>query len=275
MAVGALGESIRPGAAGSKSVYPMEKKKILGVIPARYQSSRFVGKPLIEICGVPMIKRTYLQAKQSAALDDLVVATDDDRIMDYCRSQQIPAVMTSEACLTGTDRIAEVAKRHPYDLYVNIQGDEPVIDPVSISQVVELYLANGSGYIAYNLYKVITEPALIESNSVVKVIVNEADEMMYMSRLPVPHSKSGKASRFKQQIPVYGFTPGALAVYESHGKSCNESIEDVELLRLVDLGYRVKMAETEAVSIAVDHPEDLARVEEYIRASEGGAPVGR
>lgn len=248
----------------------MQKKRILGVIPARYQSSRFVGKPLIEICGVPMIKRTYFQARQSTALDELLVATDDDRIMDYCRSEEIPVIMTSQACPTGTDRIAEVARSHPYDLYVNIQGDEPVIDPISISQVVDLYHANGNGYIAYNLYKVISDPVMISSNSVVKVVVNEADETMYMSRLPVPYSKSGKAPRFKQQIPVYGFTPNALAIYESSGKTCNESLEDVELLRLVDLGHKVKMAETEAVSIAVDHPEDLARVEEFLRRTELG-----
>lgn len=245
----------------------MQRKTILGVIPARYQSSRFEGKPLIEISGVPMIKRTYLQARQSDALDDLLVATDDERILDYCRSEGIPAMMTSESCLTGTDRIAEVARSRPYDLYVNIQGDEPVIDPISISQVVDLYLSNGEGYIAYNLYKVITEKSLIESNSSVKVIVNEDDELMYMSRLPVPFSKSGKPPRYRQQIPVYGFTPEALAVYESHGKSCNEALEDVELLRLVDLGHKVKMGETRAVSIAVDHPEDVETVEEYLKSS--------
>ncbi len=133
-----------------KSVLPL---RILGVIPARYQSSRFEGKPLAEINGVPMIKRTYDQAKKADLLNELVVATDSDKIYDYCERESIKVIMTSDTCLTGTDRIAEVAKTMDYDLYVNIQGDEPVISPETIQQIVEAYQQYGDEYVAYNLFK--------------------------------------------------------------------------------------------------------------------------
>ncbi|WP_197469585.1 cytidylyltransferase domain-containing protein, partial [Oleiphilus sp. HI0125] len=113
--------------------------RILGVLPARYKSTRFEGKPLVSIAGVPMIKRTCQRAMLSDSLDEVVVATEDERIEQYCRSENIPVVMTSDSCLTGTDRIAEVAEMLDYDFYINIQGDEPVIDPVVVDQLVEQY----------------------------------------------------------------------------------------------------------------------------------------
>ena len=134
------------------------KPRVIGVIPARYKSSRFEGKPLCIINGIPMIKRTYLQAKQSKLLDDLVVATEDNRIKEYCESENIKIIMTSDNCLTGTDRIAEVSKSMDYDLYVNIQGDEPVIDPKSIEEVVNEYLKYKEEFIAYNLYNLTFAP---------------------------------------------------------------------------------------------------------------------
>lgn len=242
-------------------------KSILGVIPARYRSTRFEGKPLVEIDGIPMIKRTFLQAQKSPLLQDLVVATEDRRIADYCDSESIPVIMTSDSCLTGTDRLAEVARTNLYDFYINIQGDEPVIDPATISQVVSQYELYGDRYIAYNLYKVISDPHEINSQTIVKVVVNEHDELMYMSRLPIPYSKSGLPSRIKQQIPVYGFTRRALEVFSSQGKSCNEQFEDVELLRFADHGYKLKMAETFADSISVDVPEDVAKVERFLKGA--------
>lgn len=241
------------------------KTTVLGVIPARFKSSRFEGKPLVKINGIPMIKRTYTQAKKSPLLDDLIVATEDQRIVDYCKSENIPVMMTSSTCLTGTDRVAEVAKRHHYNFYINIQGDEPVIDPDVITQLVSEYKKFGEKYIAYNLYKIITDQKEINSDTIVKVIVNEKDEMMYMSRLPVPYSKSGLEPQVKQQIPVYGFTKNALKIFSEYEKTINEKYEDVELLRFVDLGYKLKMCETFADSIAVDIPDDVKKVEAFLQ----------
>jgi 3-deoxy-manno-octulosonate cytidylyltransferase (CMP-KDO synthetase) len=247
---------------------PGSSMRILGVIPARHKSTRFEGKPLTLIAGVPMVKRTYERARLSKELDDLVVATEDQRIVDYCESEGIPVIMTSDACLTGTDRIAEVAAKLDYDFYINIQGDEPVIDPVVISQLAAQYAEFGEKYIAYNLYKVITDQQEIQSNTIVKVIVNEKDELMYMSRLPVPFSnKKDIKSVHRQQIPVYGFSRRALQVFAEQGakgKTINEQFEDIELLRFLDLGYQLKMLETTADSIAVDVPEDVLKVERFL-----------
>lgn len=238
--------------------------KILGVIPARYKSTRFEGKPLALIDGIPMIKRTYIQAKKSKLLDDLIVATDDNRISDYCESENIPVIMTSSNCLTGTDRLAEVAKKLDYDLYINIQGDEPVIDPDSISQIVNTYNEYGNEYMVYNLYKVITNMEEVNSNTIIKVIVNEYDDVMYMSRLPIPFSNSKLVQNFRQQIPVYGFTKDALIIFSNHQKTINEQFEDIELLRFIDLGYKIKMQETTVDSISVDIPDDILKVENFL-----------
>lgn len=237
--------------------------KALGIIPARYQSSRFPGKPLVEILGVPMLKRTYMQAMKSEFLSDLVIATDDEKIFDYCVSENMPVTMTSSSCLTGTDRLAEVVLKEEYnhyDIYINIQGDEPVIDPCVISQLIEEYKKNGNQYIAYNLYKIINDESEINSDTIIKVIVNEKDELMYMSRLPVPFSKSEVNAVHRQQIPVYGYTFEALELFSKYKKTINEQFEDIELLRFVDLGYKIKMSRTEAVSTSVDVPDDINKI---------------
>lgn len=241
-----------------------KKTKILGVIPARYKSTRFEGKPLALINGIPMIKRTYEQAKKSELLDELVVATEDAKIVTYCASEGIPVIMTSDNCLTGTDRLAEVSKKMDFDLYVNIQGDEPVIDPNAISQIVDIYHQYGDEYMVYNLYKIIDDMDEVNSHTIIKVIVNEHDEVMYMSRLPVPFSNSGLVQKFRQQIPVYGFTKDALSIFSKHKKTINEQYEDVELLRFVDLGYKIRMSETKVDSIAVDVPDDVKKVEIFL-----------
>ena len=246
---------------------PGEDIKVLCIIPARYRSTRFPGKPLVEINGIPMIKRTYAQASKSSALTDIVVATEDKRIFDYCIYEGLNVVMTSVNCLTGTDRLAEVVKKPEYDgydLYFNIQGDEPVIDSIVITQIINEYKNHGDKYIAYNLYKIIDKNDEIKSDTIIKVIVNENDELMYMSRLPVPYSKSNLPSIHKMQVPVYGYTAKALEVFSKHQKTINEQFEDIELLRFVDLGYKLKMAETKATSIAVDIPSDVLKVEVYL-----------
>lgn len=246
----------------------MKLSTVLGVIPARYKSTRFEGKPLVKINGVPMLKRTYLQAKKSTLLDDLIVATDDVRIYDFCLGEKIPVVMTSQDCLTGTDRVAEVSKQLKYDLYINIQGDEPIIDPAAITQLISEYRKYKDKYIAYNLYKIISDTAEINSNTIIKVVVSELDELMYMSRLPIPYSNSPQKAIFKQQIPVYGFTKAALDIFSSHKKTINEQFEDIELLRFIDLGYKLKMSKTNVNSISVDTPSDLKKIELFLLNSQ-------
>lgn len=241
------------------------KLSIIGVIPARYKSSRYEGKPLALINGIPMIKRTYEQAKKSKLLDELVVATEHEKIKEYCESENIPVIMTTDNCLTGTDRIAEVAQEKHFDLYVNIQGDEPVIDPKSIDEVVNEYKLYQDEYVAYNLYKIIDDDSEVNANTIIKTIVNEKDELMYMSRLGIPFNKSENSVKHKKQVCVYGFTKKALEVFSSRDKTLNEQFEDIEILRFVDMGYKVKMKETFVDSIAVDIPEDVKKVEEFLK----------
>lgn len=212
-----------------------------------------------------MIKRTYEQAKKSLLLDELVVATEHEKIKTYCESENIPVIMTSDNCLTGTDRIAEVSKEKHFDLYVNIQGDEPVIDPKSIDEIVSEYKIYKDEYIAYNLYKIIDDVSEVHSNTIIKTIVNEKDELMYMSRLGIPFNKSDKHVQYKKQVCVYGFTNRALRLFSSRDKTLNEQFEDIEILRFLDMGEKVKMKETFVDSIAVDVPEDIQKVEKFLK----------
>jgi 3-deoxy-D-manno-octulosonate cytidylyltransferase len=239
--------------------------RILGVIPARYNSSRFQGKPLCLINNVPMIKRTYDRVRKSELLDNLVVATDDLKIKEYCEKESIPVVMTSNKHLTGTDRLAEVAQKEYYDLYINIQGDEPIIDYHSINQIVDDYKKNSQSYAVYNLYKKITSKDEVGSNTIIKVVVNQNDELMYMSRHPIPFNKTTNKAVYNKQVCIYGFTKKALEVFSNRDKSHNEQFEDIELLRFLDLGYSVKMLETTVDSIAVDVPEDIKKVEDFLK----------
>jgi 3-deoxy-D-manno-octulosonate cytidylyltransferase len=247
------------------SIFKWELKlSIIGVIPARFKSSRYEGKPLALINGIPMIKRTYEQAKKSKLLDQLIVATEDEKIKKYCESENIPVIMTSDNCLTGTDRIAEVSQVKHFDLYVNIQGDEPVIDPKSIDEVINEYKIYKDEYVAYNLYKIIEDESEVDANTIIKTIVNEKDELMYMSRFGIPFNKSEKKVNHKKQVCVYGFTKKALDLFSSRDKTLNEQFEDIEILRFVDMGYKVKMKRTFVDSIAVDIPEDIQKVEKFL-----------
>ena len=155
-----------------------------------------------------------------------------------------------------------------YDLYINIQGDEPIIDPMSISQIIDSYQKYGDEYMVYNLYKVIADEHEINNKTIIKVIVNKYDDVIYMSRLPIPFSNSDSTPHFKQQIPVYGLTKKALDVFSKQSKTLNEQYEDVELLRFIDLGYKIKMQETTVDSIAVDVPSDIQKVENFLNQHE-------
>jgi len=239
--------------------------KVLGVIPARYKSSRFEGKPLACINGIPMIKRTFDQVKSSEYLDYVCVATDDDQIFSFCQENNVPVVMTDPKHPTGTDRVAEVANKLDYDLYVNIQGDEPVIDPKAIQEVVETFRKNRHKCDVYGMYKKIESKEEIDSNSIIKTVVNEKRDLVYMSRYAIPFNKSSENPVFYKQVCVYGFSAKALSYFAKSKKTINEKYEDIELLRFVDLGIKVKMIKTSVSSIAVDYPDDIKKVEEFLR----------
>jgi len=243
----------------------MEKFTTLVVIPARFKSSRFEGKPLAMIDGIPMIKRTFLQVKKSELVKDIIIATDDLRIIDFCKSECMPVIMTSSNALTGTDRVAEVSTLLKYDFYINVQGDEPIIEPTVISEVLKAYKTYGELYSVYSLYKNIKDYKEVSSPTIIKIIVNELDELMYASRLPIPFSNTKLKSTYKQQIPVYGFSRRSLEIFNKHQKTLNEKYEDIELLRFLDIGCKIKMMESTANSISVDIPSDINKVEMFLK----------
>lgn len=236
--------------------------KMLGVIPARYKSSRFPGKPLQDICGKPMIVRVWERASKCSELSDLCVATDDDRIQSACDQHGIKCIMTSDACRTGTDRVAEVAKRISADFYINIQGDEPLIDPPAIS---EFLLGVTGRHHVYNSMIEIKDPLELINPTVPKVAATPSGRAVYLSRAPIPFPKSPLAmsgqSYFKQ-LGLYAFSPDALEIFASTPEGYLEAIEGIEILRFIESEdwNIVRMIRVHSDSIAVDTPDDLVKV---------------
>lgn len=243
--------------------------KIIAVIPARYQSSRFEGKPLADIVGKLMIQRVYERAKQVKEFEKVYVATDDDRIYKACQERGIEVIMTSSEHKTGTDRIGEVATQIPADLYVNIQGDEPLIEPETIRKAIIPFLENPDTEIEVsNLMTEIKDPVDLINFTVPKVIASKDGRGIYLTRSASPFPKGDINVKYYKQVCVYAFKPSALKFYcdygKKYGKAKIESIEDIEILRFIENGFRVQYIEVDSETIAVDTPNDLQRVRDYI-----------
>jgi 3-deoxy-manno-octulosonate cytidylyltransferase (CMP-KDO synthetase) len=239
--------------------------KILGIIPARYASTRFPGKPLVDIAGKSMIQRVYEQAKKCIHLNEVIVATDDSRIFDHVTVFGGVAIMTSSDHQSGTDRCAEVAQKHPeYEVIINIQGDEPYIDPEQISKLISCFNDTGT-QIATLIKKVLTEQELHNTNSP-KVIVNKHSEAIYFSRSPLPHIRGQVPGNWLQHftyfkhIGIYGYRADILQQITKLPVSSLEKAESLEQLRWIENGYKIKVAETELETYAIDTPEDLEKL---------------
>ncbi len=242
--------------------------KIIGVIPARYESSRFPGKPLADICGKPMIWWVYNQCKKVKELDEVYVATDDERIEKACKDLNMSVIMTSTSHKTGTDRIGEVAEKIPADLYVNIQGDEPLLEPETIRKAIIPFYTNKDLQIS-NLMTKITDPVDVVNFTVPKVITNKENIGIYLSRATAPYPKGSINYNYYKQVCVYGFTPQALKFYcdygKKYGKAKIEAIEDIEILRFIENGYKVQYVEVDSDTVAVDTKNDLEKVREIVK----------
>ena len=235
--------------------------KYLGIIPARYASSRFPGKPLVDILGKPLIIHVAEKAVAALGKDHVVVATEDERIYREVEKWGFRAVMTTDRPLTGTDRLWEVAQQMPADVYINIQGDEPMVDPTDILRVLEVRKKHPDKIV--NGYVRIGADEDPDSPHLPKVIFSEAEDLIYMSRKALPGSKSGKNDGpFYKQVCIYAFTFNELRAFgERTEKTWLESHEDIEILRFLEMGYPVKMVEMSAASLAVDIPADVHAVE--------------
>jgi 3-deoxy-manno-octulosonate cytidylyltransferase (CMP-KDO synthetase) len=241
--------------------------QILGIIPARYASTRFPGKPLVDIAGKSMIRRVYEQAKKCSQLSEVIVATDNDRIFEHVQGFGGKAVMTSSRHQSGTDRCAEVAKKHPeYNVIINIQGDEPYIDPEQISKLIHCF-EDESTQIATLIKKVSNEQELHNTNSP-KVIINKNSEAIYFSRSPLPHIRGQEPQSWLQHftyfkhIGIYGYRADILKNITKLPVSPLEKAESLEQLRWVENCYKIKVAETEIETIAIDTPDDLKKLSE-------------
>ena len=234
-------------------------KRFLIVIPARYKSSRFPGKPLVEISGKSMIQRVWEKCVQASNEQNVVVATDDNRIMQHCESHGMNAVMTSEDCLTGTDRVSEVSKALNADFYINVQGDEPLLDPSDIKKVIDAYLSDPS--FTYCAMTKISSSNDYNNRNIPKVVCSEDKVLMYISRAGIPSNKEGSTLSTMKQVCIYAFPKNHLKEYGLDKKKSElEKYEDIEILRLIEKGYGVKMVELSSSTIAVDTKEDLEKV---------------
>jgi len=238
----------------------------VGVIPARYRASRFPGKPLAEIAGVPMIQRVVEGTRQAGCLRDVLVATDDERIARACESFGAPVCMTSPDHPTGTDRLAEVARTLDDDIIVNVQGDEPLIEGWVIEAAVAALEESPEADMA-TLVHAAGEDALDDPNRV-KVVLDRAGHALWFSRLPIPMQREGAPKpRIWQHVGLYAYRREFLLRFVELEPGEAEQAEALEQLRALEHGHRIRAAIVSGwQGIPVDRPEDVARVEAALRA---------
>jgi 3-deoxy-manno-octulosonate cytidylyltransferase (CMP-KDO synthetase) len=238
---------------------------VIGVIPARYKSTRFPGKPLADILGKPMFYHVYQAANKASLLTQVVVATDSDIIASACDTHDVPYIMTSDSHPTGTDRVAEVAQKLEADLYVNIQGDEPMIAPSTIDAAVHPLLDDPDIQVT-NLCASILDPDELIDTNVIKVVRSPDSMGLYLSRQAIPYPRDRQGVGYYKQVCVYGFRKEPLISFLNKGQTHLERVEGVELLRFLEIGVSVKFVEVDGGTAAVDTPTDLARVNELMAA---------
>lgn len=237
--------------------------KIVIVIPVRYNSSRFPGKPLALINGIPMLQRTYNKCREGFD-GKILVATDSNKIFDFCKLNNIEVCLTSSKCITGTDRVAEVAENLDYDWIVNLQGDEPIFNSDDI-KILTSYISNFDSYKVITGYTQISNSDLFFSNQSIKVLLNDSDELIYSSRAPIPGNKTSAFVSGYRHVPIYAFRNNILKDFKSNKKSYIESIEDIELIRFLEKGIKIKMIKMSDQSIPVDNLEDITKVEKVLK----------
>jgi 3-deoxy-manno-octulosonate cytidylyltransferase (CMP-KDO synthetase) len=243
-------------------------QKVIIVIPARYSSTRFPAKPLADILGKPMIQWVYEQSKKTSGIAEVYVATDDERIANVVRGFGGHAVMTSSEIQSGTDRVAAVADQIQADIYVNVQGDEPLIDPVAIEKAVEL--VSSKRFSLGTLMTPLKSESELRDPSVVKVISDQMSRAIYFSRHPIPYSRGplpdpGQPFACMRHVGLYVYRRDALMKFRELPASSLEKAEVLEQLRALDYGMSIGITEVDFVSMGVDTPEDLEKVKAHLK----------
>ncbi|MFF1676141.1 3-deoxy-manno-octulosonate cytidylyltransferase [Streptomyces sp. NPDC058256] len=242
-------------------------RRTIAIIPCRWGSSRFPGKPLALLGDMPLLWHVHQRCTEATLLDDAIVATDDERIEAACRKLGIPCMMTGTHP-TGTDRVAECAARLDADAYINVQGDEPFIEPSAIDAVSEELVHLAGEPVAVNAYAKLEDPASVINHNVVKVVTGENENALMFSRQPIPYPRDAYPT-YLRQLGLYGFTKHALGVFRRCAQGPLEQAEGIELLRLIEHGHQVRMIPVAYSGLAVDTPEDLERACKVIREAPG------
>src|SRR3984893_767877 len=244
----------------------MSSPKVVVVIPARYGSSRLPGKPLVSLGGKPMIQRVYERAKLAQRADRVIVATDDDRIVKAVQGFGGEARMTRPDHRTGTERVAEVAAHETGDVFVNVQGDEPLLDPTAVDTAVQALLEDPQASIATVATPIKTPGGIMDPN-VCKVVLDFDENALYFSRAPVPwvrDTANKVQARHLKHLGLYVFRRDALLEYPTLPLGELERLPEHEQVRWLENGWKIRVAQVEHDAVSVDVPEDVARVEKLL-----------
>ena len=240
--------------------------KVVAVIPARLASTRLPRKMLREIAGVPLLAWVYRGVRRCSALDQVVVATDSDEIMRFCEQQGFVARMTSDAHRSGTERVHEISTAIPADVYLNVQGDEPLTRPEHIDSLIAVMQG---AEVEVGTLKTPAPEVDVNNPSAVKVVTDAAGRALYFSRATIPHDRDGVRPRYYKHLGFYGYRKDALDKFVRWPESSLERSERLEQLRFLENGVPLYVAETPFDTVGVDTEEDVRRVEEILRSGIG------
>ena len=239
--------------------------KISIIIPARFNSKRLPGKPLAKICGKELIIHVAEKCSKVVGSENLYIATDSQKIKKKVLENSYNVIMTSTKCLTGTDRVAQASKKVKSNIFINVQGEEPLVSPKDIKKII----AAKKKYPKYIIcgFSEITKKEDPFSRNIPKVVLNKFNELIYISRAVVPSSKNKKDKiKYLKQVCIYAFNKRELYKFMNYKRKGEvEKIEDIEILRFFDLGFKVKMIKLKANTIAVDEFKDLRKVEKILK----------
>ncbi|MFZ3341956.1 MAG: 3-deoxy-manno-octulosonate cytidylyltransferase [Terriglobales bacterium] len=236
--------------------------KVIAVIPARLASTRLPRKMLREICGVPLLARVYQGVRSASSLESVIVATDSEEIRSYCERQSFNVQMTSDAHRSGTERVHEVATAVPADVYLNVQGDEPLTRSEHIESLIALMRDSGA---EVGTLKTPAAEIDLNNSSAVKVVTDSAGRALYFSRATIPYDRDGVRPRYFKHLGFYAYRKAALDKFVSWPESSLERSERLEQLRFLENGVPIYVAETPFDTVGVDTEEDVRRVEEILR----------
>lgn len=243
----------------------MKNLNVVGVIPSRYGSTRFPAKPLSDICGKPMVWYVYQQALKAKGLSAVYVATDDQRIVDVCNQYGMNVIMTSDQHKTPNDRVHEVSTKIDADIYVCINGDEPLIEPEVIERAIpEESDEQDLEYFYSNVITTIENPVEVVDPTNIKAVVNAQGDAMWASRSPIPYPKGNMQFQYKKIVGIAAFSKKALQFYVDTPRSVVECTEELDLYRFLENGKKVKLKEIECHTLSVDTPKDLEKVREVM-----------